>query len=262
MTSRQQRRVAERAQRKQARREARIISEPRASACGVSTSISEPPANGGADDLVVCDSAPARDRVVINRQNAQHSTGPQTVTGKANSSRNSFKHGLYSKQLVTSDEDAVALDALRADLRSEHQPANQTEEILVNEMAEQFWCIRRARIVEASVMEGGNIILTHLAAAQRMMSSAERGFHKALTTLRQLQKERGFVPQNRNLSENAPVINNLQNRDRQGADAIGFESQNGSSDPGPWTTDHGIGFVSQNLDNAALRAPGSCLLNS
>jgi hypothetical protein len=38
-----------------------------------------------------------------------------------------------------------------------------------------------------------------------MMSSAERGFHKALSTLRQLQKDRGFVPQSD------------QNRDCQGA---------------------------------------------
>ena len=130
-----------------------------------------------------------RTRAEINRANAQHSTGPKSVVGKGNSSHNSFKHGLYSKQLVTSVEEAAELDALRADLRAEHQPINQTEEILVNEMAEQFWRIRRARRMEALLFESGKIVLTHLAAIQRMMSSAERGFHKSLATLRQLQKD-------------------------------------------------------------------------
>jgi hypothetical protein len=139
---------------------------------------------------------PARTRAEINKANAQHSTGPKTVEGKANSSHNPFKHGLYSKQLVIGNEEVAELDALKADLRAQHQPANDTEEILVNEMAEQFWRIRRARCLEASLLETGDIVLTHLAAIQRMMTSAERGFHKSLTTLRQLQKDRGFVPQN------------------------------------------------------------------
>jgi hypothetical protein len=225
MTSRQQRRAAERAQRKQARREARqtTASEPRATGSGVS-----------AVDPIT------RDRAAINRQNAEHSTGPKTVAGKANSSRNSFKHGLYSQELVTSDEEASALDALKADLRNEHQPVNLTEEILVNEMAEQFWRLRRARGFEANLLDNP-LDLSRLAAVQRMMSSAERGFHKALATLRQFQKERGFVPQAtvhqdadsengfvpqnapspeigfESQNDNAPVTSTLPSRDREGA---------------------------------------------
>jgi hypothetical protein len=143
-------------------------------------------------------------KLAANRANAQKSTGPKSERGKTRSSRNSFKHGLYSKQLVTSQEEAAALDALKADLRAEHQPVNETEEILVNEMAEQFWRLRRARGMEARLLDSDSVVITHLAALQRMMSSAERGFHKALTTLRQLQKDRssrsesasapGFVP--------------------------------------------------------------------
>jgi hypothetical protein len=150
-------------------------------------------------------------KLAANRPNSQKSTGPKTTEGKANSSRNSFKHGLYSKQLVTSAEEAAALDALKADLRAEHQPVNETEEILVNELAEQFWRLRRARAMETSLFDSDEVLLPHLTAVQRMMSSAERGFHKALTALRQLQKERGFVPQK-------------QNRDCEGA--VGFVSQN------------------------------------
>jgi hypothetical protein len=139
-------------------------------------------------------------RAEINRENAQHSTGPRTLEGKANSSQNAFQHGLYSKLLVIPGEDPAELDALKTDLRAEHDPVNTTEEILVNEMAEQFWRIRRFRDREARlflVEEGPQAALAMLKfmpVIQRMMSAAERGFHKALTALRQLQKDRGFVP--------------------------------------------------------------------
>ncbi|HZQ54729.1 MAG TPA: hypothetical protein VFB14_21180 [Bryobacteraceae bacterium] len=134
-------------------------------------------------------------QLAANRANAQKSTGPKTIDGKTNSSRNSFKHGLYSKQLVVGAEEAAALDELKSNLRVEHQPANETEGILVNELAEQFWRLRRARRYEASLLDSAEVLIPHLTLVQRMMSSAERGFHKALTALRQLQKDRGFVPQ-------------------------------------------------------------------
>jgi hypothetical protein len=134
-------------------------------------------------------------KFAANRANAQKSTGPATPEGKARSSRNSFKHGLYSKQLVVGAEEAAALDTLKADLRAEHQPANETERILANELAEQFWRLRRARAYEANMLDSGEVLIPHPNLVQRMMSSAERGFHKALAALRQLQKDRGFVPQ-------------------------------------------------------------------
>jgi hypothetical protein len=108
------------------------------------------------------------------------------------SSQNNFKHGLYSKQLVLPCESAAGLDALKFDLRTEHQPANTTEEILVNEMAEHCWRIKRARLFESKILNT-SLDIPALNAAHRLMSSAERGFHKALKTLRELQKQRGFV---------------------------------------------------------------------
>lgn len=150
----------------------------------------------------------ARSRAEVNRANAQHSTGPRSFIGKHRSSQNSFRHGLYSTQLIMPGEDPVELDTLKADLIAEHQPANQTEHILVNEIAEQYWRIRRMRELEAraftpenldSWMESGLLTLI-----QRTMASAERGLHKALNQLRSIQNaarpqpdsEIGFVSQN------------------------------------------------------------------
>lgn len=145
-----------------------------------------------------CTTNPAR--AAINRANSQHSTGPRTVEGKTASSQNAFKHGLYSKQLILPGEDPAELDALRADLRREHQPATTTEDILVNELAEHYWRLRRMRKLEARAMGAGSFDdvqkgLAILPIIQRTMAAAERGFHKALKTLTDLQRQRGFVPQ-------------------------------------------------------------------
>ncbi len=141
-------------------------------------------------------------RAETNRANAQHSTGPKSAIGKLRSSQNSFQHGLYSKQLILPDEDPAEFDHLRATLRSEHQPANTTEEILVDELAQHFWRMRRFRALEARAFQPENLddwcnngLMTLI---QRSMASAERSFHKSLTALRALQKTRGFVPQQTN----------------------------------------------------------------
>src|SRR3954452_14709005 len=145
--------------------------------------------------------APEINRAEINRSNSQHSTGPRTPNGKATSSQNSFKHGLYSKQLILPTEDPGELDELRASLRAEHQPANTTEEILVNEIAENFWRLRRMRKLEARALQPEDLsdsenLLPMMQLIQRTMASGERGLHKSLSALRQLQIDRGFVPQN------------------------------------------------------------------
>jgi len=138
-------------------------------------------------------------QVAANQANSQKSTGPTSSAGKARSSRNSFKHGLYSKELVLPNEDPAELDQLRASLRAEHQPINTTEDMLVNDLAENFWRLRRMREFETRAMLPENIVDWHrtglLAVVQRTMASAERGFHKSLTALRRLQRDRGFVPQ-------------------------------------------------------------------
>ncbi len=140
-----------------------------------------------------------RTRADVNRANSQHSTGPTSSIGRARSAQNSFKHGLYSKQLILPGEDPAEFDELRASLRTEHQPANTTEEILVDELAQHFWRMRRFREFEARAFQPENLddwntngLMTLI---QRSMASAEHSFHKSLAVLAKLQNARGFVPQ-------------------------------------------------------------------
>lgn len=190
---------------------------------------------------------PASRRSEINRANAAHSTGPRTPTGKSGSSRNSLKHGLASGTLIIPGDDHAAFDSLLECLLAEHQPANITEEMLIQEMAQSFWLTQRAlRFQNACFTESG-IDEKHLALFLRYQTTHERAFHKALNTLIRLQKDRrkserkqpigfvsqqhansalesGFVSQNDPQSRNEPGF--VSQTDHSHASEFHFESQN------------------------------------
>jgi hypothetical protein len=136
-------------------------------------------------------------RAEINRANAQHSTGPRTYNGKLASSRNSLKHGLASAQIIILGEDPGAFDALLAALLNEHQPVNPTEEILVQEIARSYWLTQRAIRFQNQCFALDGVDEKRLALFLRYQSTHERAFHKALSTLMRLRKDRarGFVSQ-------------------------------------------------------------------
>lgn len=165
-------------------------------------------------------------RAEVNRLNSQQSTGPRTQEGKATSSRNSLKHGLASGEMMIPGEDRAAFEALLHDLLKEHQPANPTEELLVNEMAQSYWLTQRALRFQNECFNQNGVDEKRLALFLRYQSAHERAFHKALNTLMKLRKERvrGFVSQS-------------------SARSAEFVRQNDPASPQ-------IGFVSQNNPNS------------
>jgi hypothetical protein len=175
-------------------------------------------------------------------------TGPRTQHGKDTSRWNSFKHGLYAKQLVIPGENPAELDALRASLRVEYQPANTTEDILVNEIAEQFWRVRRMRNFESCAMEPENFENWSerglLALVMRQMASAERGMHKAITTLRRLQLDRGFVPSK-----------NVEEAVTTSADTHFVSQNHPEPESVPQNSSEHLDFVPENLDDSTFEAP-------
>jgi hypothetical protein len=208
---------------------------------------------------------PKRTRAEINRENAKKSTGPKTAEGKAAASKNALKHGIYSKFACIPGEDPEKLDALREDLRAEHQPASLTEEMLVDELAHHYWRIQRYRYLESHMWTTpgrdaqGDLcadtqrivwMIDHGLAAlyHRALNSADRSFYKALKTLQETKKFRdeaavlskpktqsGFVPQNqvaRPLVAAAPALLPAAHK----ATVSGFVPQN-SAEPQPSMTE-------------------------
>jgi hypothetical protein len=113
------------------------------------------------------------------------------------SSGNSLKHGLAAPRLIIPGEDPAAFEALLADLLAEHQPASPTEELLVREIAQSWWLTQRALRFQNDCFTADGVDQKRLSLFLRYQTTHERAFHKALSTLNRLKKDRarGFVSQ-------------------------------------------------------------------
>jgi hypothetical protein len=129
-------------------------------------------------------------RAEINRANAQLSTGPRTERGKLASSRNALKHGLSTGTVLIPGENEKEFEALRDTLRREHQPADATDQMLVDQLAQSHWLLQRAIRFQNGCFTADGVDEKRLALFVRYGSAHERAFHKALNALLRLKKER------------------------------------------------------------------------
>ena len=86
-------------------------------------------------------------QLVANQNNAGLSTGPRTDTGKAVSSGNATRHGIFSAQLILQDEEPEEFQALVAALQVDLRPVGAIELTLVERIAVNIW--RQRRLVQA-----------------------------------------------------------------------------------------------------------------
>jgi len=91
-----------------------------------------------------------------NRANSLKSTGPQTGRGKAQSSRNSMKYGVFARVDVVSmkelGEDPAVFEQLSESLRQAFCPQDGFEQMLVEDMAEIRWRRQRLMRAEAGIL--------------------------------------------------------------------------------------------------------------
>ncbi len=149
-------------------------------------------------------------QISANRRNSQLSTGPRSATGKAASSQNAFKTGIYSNSEIVRGENPAHLDALAAAYYSRFQPVLPEESCLVDILIHSEWILRRLRRAEAELCElntlqsednfdpgelelaravdcDDSIVLLRL---QRRVDSTQRNYLRALKELKQLQADR------------------------------------------------------------------------
>lgn len=90
-------------------------------------------------------------QIEANRRNAQKSTGPTSVEGRAVSSCNAVKTGIYAKSMIIPGEDPAQLEALTAEYHHQFQPATPLARFLVDSLIDAEWQLRRFRTIEAQL---------------------------------------------------------------------------------------------------------------
>ena len=155
---------------------------------------------------------PSLQQIEANRQNAQRSTGPRSVEGKAASRFNALKTGIDAQSLVVRGEDAAALEALTAEYYAHLQPVGPQESAWVDILIRDDWFLRRlaqadAQIFEYEMQTAYNLhkdcALGQAFAArsstfsrlQRRIDATERSYQRASKELAALQKKRLSQPE-------------------------------------------------------------------
>ena len=150
-------------------------------------------------------------QIEANRRNAQKSTGPTSVTGKAASSMNALKTGIHAKSLVLPTEDPAELDELVEDSYRSFHPTTPEARSLVDEFIYCEWSLRRLRAAETeswqhqdhtaysgpakyplgySATQYGNTF----SRLQYRMDATRRARERALQSLKQLQADAEAAP--------------------------------------------------------------------
>jgi hypothetical protein len=148
-------------------------------------------------------------QIEANRLNAQHSTGPRSVEGKAVSCFNATKTGIDAKSQIVRGEDPAELQTLTAEYRERWQPATPEQRLLVDTLIDCEWLLRRFRKAEAQLwnrkMKEAEVWKPdpeHLLGVafgrgceqfsrlQRRIDSTNRNYHRALKELQHLDSER------------------------------------------------------------------------
>jgi hypothetical protein len=128
-----------------------------------------------------------------NRQNAQHSTGPNTPEGKNAVRFNALTFGLRTRATILPDDNAADYSQLWDELHADWQPQNRTERAYLETMVTSQWLLARVAESEKKVymfIEFGEKQFAMLATVAKLRAQLERSFRTAIEDMKQSQKER------------------------------------------------------------------------
>jgi hypothetical protein len=158
-------------------------------------------------------------QIEANRLNAALSYGPKTPAGKARSSRNHLKFGLFSTQNYVRPEETREYAKVSKALWKDLNPVGPVEEMLAVEIVRAAWRLHRCAVTEAE--DGANPATQ--AAVDRARASAHAGLRRLLNDLRQFQSDRwlraevlreGFNEQHIGIADAHRVIKGLADNER------------------------------------------------
>jgi len=95
-------------------------------------------------------------QILANQRNAQKSTGPRTLEGKAVVSRNAVKHGLTAANDIIGSEDKADFDLHRNQMLDELAPISPMESILAERIISLSWRLKRADRIQNQAIDALN----------------------------------------------------------------------------------------------------------
>jgi hypothetical protein len=91
-------------------------------------------------------------KVAANRRNAQKSTGPRTLSGKAIASMNALKHGLCARKPLIPGENEAEFVRFTTEWVDELRPAGPRQSMCAEQAILAAWQLRRVPQLEAGLM--------------------------------------------------------------------------------------------------------------
>jgi hypothetical protein len=138
-------------------------------------------------------------KLTANRKNAQLSTGPKTMEGKAKSSQNRYIHGLFAQHLIRSGgqttKDTAAYSLFASQIRDSYRPVGAMEEFLVEKIVTES--VRYARLLgyEKRIIGGKYAFYeTGVDKILRYQASINRQLFQTMKVLDDLQEKRKTNP--------------------------------------------------------------------
>ena len=177
--NRTERRAIEHKARKEAQKAARLAGlhpapadnqtgEPNTTDATISYPCASLPSSTGpdghpAEDIPVYTPPPTPSaRLAANRRNAQLSTGPNSITGKAHSSLNALKTGLTGRTVLLPGEDVDVYQNFVGSIIRKFRPVGLRECELVQAIADTRWRLARISSLEANIYSLAQIELADL----------------------------------------------------------------------------------------------------
>ena len=150
-------------------------------------------------------------QIAANRRNAQKSTGPTSVTGKAVSSMNALKSGIHAKSLVLPSEKLADLEQLIDEYYRRHNPDSPEARLYLDEVIHCEWLLRRYRAAETQMWQYqaqsvyadeqkyplGKSATSHstpFSKLQYRVDATRRAYQRSLKALKELQAEAKAAP--------------------------------------------------------------------
>jgi hypothetical protein len=209
----------------------------------------------------------SQNQIDANRANAQKSTGPKSLTGKATSRRNALRDGLTGQITTLSDEDRPIFEKLKAEMHADFNPQSAIERSLADAIAWDTWRLNHLRAIETNVYTLGQ------EEQAEEQADEEGGFSDFDTALADARTFRAESPRfdlmslyeqrmTRNLHRNLAALRDLQaerkrNYERDKAEEVKLARMNEINrvpiHASTWPSKNGFIFSNEEIAAAAVR---------